>query len=254
MSGHSKWAQIKRQKGVADVRRGQAFTKLANAITIAVRQNGGIGDPAQNFKLRLAVEKAREANMPKENIQRAIEKGMGKGKGEEFVEVQYEGYGPAGVAIIVEAATDNKLRTNGEVKNTFDKNGGNLGTPGAVSYMFQQKGMVTVGKNGKSVDDVFLIAADAGAEDVEEAGEEIIIYTKPEELAKVRDAIAKELSVTSAELTRKPVVTVPIQTPEQVKQILSFTEKLEALDDVQKVYANFDIPEHLIDMQLTQSI
>lgn len=246
MSGHSKWSQIKRQKGVADIKRGQAFTKFANAITIAVRDSGGIGDIEKNFKLRLIVEKARAINMPKENIERAIERGQGKGKGGNLEDVVYEGFGPQGVAVIVEATSDNKLRTNGEVKNIFDKNGGNLGNPGTVSYQFQKKGQITVTKGEKTVDDIFMIAADSGAEDIEEAGDEVIIYTKPEELAKVRESLKGQLNATDAELTRKPTVTVSIDNKEGASKILSFIEKLEALDDIQKVYANFDIPDSII--------
>lgn len=248
MSGHSKWTQIKRQKGVTDIKRGQAFTKLANAITIAVREGGGITDPNQNFRLRLTIEKARTINMPKDNIERAIERGRGKGgMGEGFSEVVYEGFGPGGVALIVEAATDNKLRTTSEVKNLFDKNNANLGIPGAVSYMFQKKGLVTVSKDGKTLDDIFLIAADVGAEDVEDAADAVIIYTKFEDLMKVKDQLSKNgLKVLEAELTRKPVTTVSITDREAAQKTLSFIEKLESLDDVQKVYSNFDIPDTIM--------
>src|SRR5581483_4972547 len=203
MSGHSKWAQIKRQKGVADAKRGQAFTKLANAITITVRDGGGVSDPAQNFKLRLAIDKARVANMPKANIERAIERGIGKGTGgASFEEAIYEGFAPGQVAVIVECATDNKNRTNGEVAMIFNKNGGNLANPGAVSYLFEKKGLIVVDRGDKTIDDVFLIAADSGAEDVEEMGDEVYIYTRPEQLAKVRDfLIPSGLVIKSFELT-----------------------------------------------------
>lgn len=246
MSGHSKWAQIKRQKGVADIKKGQVFTKLANAITIAVRDSGGIGDPEKNFKLRLIIEKSRAVNMPKENIERAIEKGQGKGKGEELAEVVYEGFGPQGVSIIVEATTDNKLRTNSEVKNVLDKNGGHLGSQGSVSYQFEKKGQITVNKNGKTLDEIFFQAADAGAEDVEEIGDQVLIYTKPEELSMVKQKLTGQLSVTDAEITRKPFVVVSISDKSAAQKILSLMEKLEALDDVQKVYANFDIPDEIL--------
>lgn len=248
MSGHSKWAQIKRQKGAADIKRGQLFTKVSNAITIAVRQNGGVSDPEQNFKLRLVIEKARTINMPKENIERAIDKALGKGeKGEGLQEAVYEGFGPAGVAVIVEAVTDNKQRTSSEIKNIFDKSGGTLATPGAVSYQFQQKGFISIKKNGKTVDDIFLIAADLGAEDVEEAGEEVIVYTKPEDLSKVRNSLVSEgLTVSDSELTRKPIITTQINNSQDAQKVLLFMEKLEDLDDVQKVYANFDIPEQYL--------
>lgn len=250
MSGHSKWAQIKRQKGAADIKRGQTFTKIANAITIAVREGGGIGDPDSNFRLRLAIDKARSANMPKENIQRAIDRGKGPSTGSgssSLEEVVYEGFGPAGVAVMVETVTDNKQRTASEIKNIFDKSGGTLASLGAVSYQFAQKGLITVAKNGKTLDDIFMLAAEAGAEDVEEAGSEVLIYTKPDELSKIKESLAAEgLSIIEAELTRKAVTTVPISNREMAQKALSFMEKLEGLDDVQKVYANFDIPEELL--------
>lgn len=248
MSGHSKWAQIKRQKGVADVKRGQAFTKLANAITIAVRDGGGIGDPAQNFRLRLLTEKAKQINMPKTNVERAIERGQGKGGGEDFNQVVYEGFTPGGATFIIEAATDNKLRTNSEIKNIIEKNGGTMGNSGSVSYMYEQKGMITVAKNGKTSDDIFLIAADNGAEDVEDALDSVLVYTKPSELAKVKDAlIAAGLSIEEFELTRMPTTSVPITDKATASKILSFIEKIEEPDDVQKVFSNFDIPDNLIE-------
>lgn len=246
MSGHSKWAQIKRQKGVADIKRGQAFTKVANAITIAVRQGGGVSDPSQNFRLRLTIEKARFLNMPKENIERAVSRALGKQEGSVVEEVNLEGFGPGRVAVIVEAVTDNKQRTASEIKNLFDKNGAILTNKGAVSYQFEQKGLITVSKNGKSIDDVLLIAADCGAEDLEEVGDEVFLYTKPDELAKVKEKVSKTLPVVSAELTLRPMVTVPIKDREIATKLLSFIEKLESLDDVQKVYSNFDIPDEMI--------
>lgn len=241
MSGHSKWATIKRQKGVADQKRGQAFTKLANAITIAVKTGGGIGDPAQNIRLRLLVEKAREVNMPKNNIERAIERGTGMGEdGRSLEEAVYEGFAPGGTAVIVEAATDNKQRTIGDIKNIFDKAGGTLGQPGSVSYQFEQKGMIILQKkSGVSVDDVMLLAADAGAEDIEEVEDGIIVYTKVEDLAKVRESLTSQGQVIKdAELTRKPTVMQTVNNEEDAQKIISFLEKLEGLDDVQKVYTN----------------
>ncbi|MFH1833267.1 MAG: YebC/PmpR family DNA-binding transcriptional regulator [Candidatus Levyibacteriota bacterium] len=246
MSGHSKWAQIKRQKGVTDIKRGQIFTKLANAITIAVKQGGGIGDPSQNFRLRLLIEKARAVNMPKSNIDRAIQRAQGK-QAEQVENVTYEGFGPNGIAIIIEAVTDNKLRTTSEVKNLFDKNGANLGIPGSVSYMFQTKGLISVKKNEKTIDDIFLVAADLGAEDVEDVLKSAIIYTKPEELTKIKDALtAKGFIVEDFELARKPLTEIQITNKDTANKILAFIEKLEDLDEVQKVYSNFDIQESLI--------
>lgn len=174
MSGHSKWSTIKRQKGANDAKKGQQFTKLSIAITLAVKQGGGIGDPNMNPKLRLAVDAARNANMPKDNIERAIERASGK-NASEMTEVLYEGFGPGGISVIVEAITDNKQRTTPEIKSIFDKNGGTLGVQGSVGYQFEQKGQITVGKNGHSFDDVFLIAVEQGADDVEDIEEEFVI-------------------------------------------------------------------------------
>lgn len=242
MSGHSKWSQIKRQKGVADVKKGHAFTKIGLAITIAVKAGGGVTDPNQNFRLRLEVEKARAANMPKDNIERAIERGSGKGDKGELAEVVYEGFAPHGISVIVEAVTDNKQRTTPEVKSLFEKNGGTLGVPGAVAYQFQQMGLIIATKDGKSFDDIFLIAIDGGVVDVEEVGDEVFLYTDPAELAKVKDALKDSLHITSAELIRKPHNTVMIAEKEVADKVMQFIERLENHDDVQKVYANFDIP------------
>jgi len=237
MSGHSKWATIKRQKGANDVKRGALFTKLSKAITLAVTAGGGIGDPSQNFKLRLAVDAARSANMPKDTIERAIEKASGKGVAA-LEDVVYEGFGPGGVGIIVEAATDNKNRTTSEIQNAFNKNGGNMGSMGSVAHMFSQMGQIIVEKMGKSFDDILLEAADSGAEDAEDQDREVLIYTTPGNLGKVRDALSqKGFSLTSVELIRKPIMpfTVDDATAEKV---INLMERLEELDDVQKTYAN----------------
>ncbi len=230
MSGHSKWKQIKRQKGVADIKRAQAFTKISNAITIAVRKGGGVGE---------AIEKARGLNMPKENIERAIARAAGKQAGENIEEVVYEGFGPGKVAILVEAATDNKMRTTSEIKSIFDKNGAVLGASGSVSYQFETKGLITVLKT-YSIDDIFLKAADAGAEDVKEEGDKVFIYTKPEELGKVRDALLKDFPNPSYELVRQPAVLTKISDKETLDKLLSLIEKLEAIPDVLKVYTNHE--------------
>ncbi len=237
MSGHSKWSQIKRQKGINDTKRGATFTKISNAISIAVKQGGGIADPEQNFKLRLAIDAAKAVNMPKENIERAIVRASGKSE-QTMDEVVYEGFGPGGFAVIVEAATDNKNRTSAEVANIFNKNGGSMGQPGSVSYQFKQIGEIIVGKNNKSVDDIFLDAADAGAEDIEEGEEEVFILTNPTDLAKVREGLLqKGYAITSVEIIRKPSLTVEI-TDEALQKAFSFVEKFEEMDDVQKVYTN----------------
>lgn len=237
MSGHSKWAQIKRQKGVTDIKRGQAFTKIANAITLAVKEGGGVADPNQNFKLRLVVEKAREANMPKENIERAIERAFGKLAGDLQTAV-YEGFGPYRIAVMVETATDNKQRTLSDVKNIFDKEGGSLGQQGSVSYLFTQMGEVDVEKDNKSFDDILLLAAEGGAEDIEEEEDTFAIFTNSANLAKVRDFFAgKGFKIKSAELIRKPINKIQVD-EQQIERIGEFIQKLEDLNDVQKVYTN----------------
>lgn len=246
MSGHSKWSTIKRQKGANDAKRGQVFTKLSKAITIAVRQGGGSPDPDSNFKLRLAVEAARAVNMPKDNIERAIERASGK-LAVDLEEAMYEGFGPGGFSVIVEALTDNKVRTVSEVKNIFNKNGGSMGAQGSVMYQFEKKGVITVDKNGKSLDDIFMTGVDNGADDIEDADTEVLLFTKPEDVAKVKDALSTQgLEVKAAEITFRPVVNSQITTKEDAEKAMSFLEKLDSLDDVQKVYANFDIPDELM--------
>lgn len=242
MSGHSKWATIKRAKGAADAKRGLAFTKLSNAITIAVRAGGGIADPTQNFKLRLAVEAARAANMPKENIERAINRAAVKGEGV-LEEVTYEGFAPSGVAIIVEAATDNPQRTSAEIKNIFNKSNASFGQPGSVSYLFKQVGKIIVVKEGKAFDDIFALAVESGAEDIEEGVEDrCIIYTDPTSLSKVKDMLLGiGLKVEDVGLVRKPINVLPVSDPAKKQQILDFMHKLEEMDDVQKVYSNISL-------------
>ncbi|RJR25476.1 YebC/PmpR family DNA-binding transcriptional regulator [Candidatus Microgenomates bacterium] len=246
MSGHSKWATIHRQKEVSDQKRGQVFTKISNAIIIAVRESGGITDPNHNFKLRLVLEKARAANMPKDNVQRAIDRAAGKGEGDGFTEVTYEGYGPGGVGILVETATDNKQRTVQEVKNIFDKAGGSVASPGSVAFNFEKKGLITVeAKEGK--DELILRLIDIGAEDVEEAGELLEIYVHPDNLMVFKDKLTAEgIEPKSVELVMKPVNMMPINDTKTAQQVMGLIEKLESLDDVQKVYANFDFPEEML--------
>jgi YebC/PmpR family DNA-binding regulatory protein len=247
MSGHSKWATIKRAKGANDAKRGQLFTKLSSAITIAIKQGGGSADPDSNFRLRLAIEAARSANMPKDNIDRAIQRASGK-QAETLEEATYEGFGPGGFSVVVEAFTDNKLRTVSEVKNIFNKSGGNMGAQGSVMYQFEKKGVITVAKNGMSLDDIFLVAADNGVDDIEEAGDEVLLYTKPDEVTKIKDTVSEGgLDIKTFELTFRPVVNNPITDKASAEKALSFIDKLESLDDVQKVYANFDIPDELIE-------
>jgi YebC/PmpR family DNA-binding regulatory protein len=246
MSGHSKWATIKRAKGVKDAKRGAAFTKLSKAISIAVKQGGGVTDPGGNFRLRLAIEAARAASMPKDNIDRAIQKGSNKNEAD-LEEAMYEGFGPGGFSVIVETVTDNKLRTVSEVKNIFNKNGGNMGAQGSVMYQFEKKGVVTVEKNGKTLDEIFMVAVDSGADDVEDASDEVMVFTQPEDVAKVRDGLADQrITVKAIELILRPVVINDITDASQAERAMEFLDKLESLDDVQKVYANFDIPDELI--------
>lgn len=246
MSGHSKWSTIKRQKGAADAKRGQVFTKLAMGITIAVREGGG-GDPASNFKLRVVMDQARAANMPKENIQRAIDRGLGKGGGGQLDSVVYEGYGPGKVALIVEAATDNKNRTTGEVKSTIEKSGGSFVSPGTVSWMFTDEGVITVPKSGKTMDEFLDLAIEAGAEDVADSGDVVEIYTKPNTLESVKKVLEeKGVIVESAEISKKPTTTVEINNSDIAKRILDLMNRLEDMDDVVMVHANFDIQDNVI--------
>lgn len=238
MSGHSKWSTIKRQKGLNDKKRGATFTKLSNAITLAVKQGGGTSDPEQNFRLRLAMDSARSSNMPKENVQRAIKRAQGKDMGE-ITEIIYEGFAPGGVSVMVEAATDNHLRTTGDVKNIFSKHGGSFGQPGSVAYQFKQIGRIIVEKNGKSFDDIFAVALDSGAEDIHEMGEEVYIDTISTDLAKVRKELSlTDLKIVSVELIREPIMGMEINDETALSKVDNFVSLLEELDDVQKVYTN----------------
>lgn len=246
MSGHSKWATIHRQKEVADQKRGQIFTKIANAIIIAVREGAGITDPESNFKLRLAIEKARSVNMPKENIQRAIDRAAGKAGEGGIEEVVYEGYGPAGVGIIVEAATDNKQRTVQEVKNIFDKSGGSLASPGAVSYNFKKIGTLILPVQGEK-DELILKVIDLGAEDVEEEDALLLIHVSPEKLMSLRAKLVEAgFSPQSVEIEMQPITVIQLTEVKVANQVIALVDKLEALDDVQKVYANFAVPEEIM--------
>jgi YebC/PmpR family DNA-binding regulatory protein len=247
MSGHSKWATIKRAKGANDAKRGQLFTKLSKAISIAVRQGGGTADPNMNFKLRLAIEAARNANMPKDNIDRAIQRATGA-QAEQLDEVLYEGFGPGGFSVVVEGLTNNKVRTVAEVKSIFNKNGGSMGAQGSVMYQFDKKAVITVDKGDKTLDDIFMIAADHGVDDIEDANTQVILFTKPDDLAKVRDALQSEgLNIKGAEFTFRPVVISPITSKADADRALNFIEKLEDNEDIQNVYANFDIPDELVE-------
>jgi YebC/PmpR family DNA-binding regulatory protein len=237
MSGHSKWSTIKRQKGAADIKRGNLFTKLSNAITAAVRQGGGIAAPESNFKLRLAVDRAQAANMPKDNIERAILRAQGK-QGAELEELLYEGFGPGGAALMIEAVTDNKQRTVSEVKNVLEKNGGILGNPGSVSYLFNKKGVIIAAKSGISSDELLARGIAAGAEDMEEESERVIYYTDPARLSSAKSELEKRgTEVISADTVFEPSSFIS-QNQETQAQTLNLIERLEELDDVQKIYTN----------------
>lgn len=242
MSGHSKWATIKRQKAVTDSKRGALFTKLGNNIAIAAR---GGADPDTNFTLRLAVDKARAANMPTANIQRSIDRGSGKLGGDQIQEVLYEGYGPGGVAILVECATDNLNRTYPEVKLAFSKHGGNIAEKGAVAFQFERKGMIRVKGKG---DDLLLAAIDAGADDVQEEDDDgSIIYTDPKKLAEVRNNLQKaDVEIEEAELTFIPKQITTITDENTAGKIIRLMDALDDNEDVTATHVNFDIPEELL--------
>lgn len=242
MAGHSKWAKIHRGKAVEDAKRGAIFTKLGNAIAIAARAGS---DPDMNFSLRLAIDKAKQANMPAANIQRAIDRGSGKLGGEQIQEVMYEGYGPGGAAILVECATDNINRTYPDVKLAFSKHGGNIAEKGAVAFQFDRKGVIVVKGEGE---DLLLEILDAGAEDAEEDGDgEITIYTDQKELAKVRDALqSKKIKIEEAELSYIPQNTVMIDEASTAGKLSRLMDALESLDDVSKTHVNFDVSEEIL--------
>lgn len=240
MSGHSKWSTIKRQKGAKDAARGAQFTKLGNAIAVAARSGT---DPELNFTLRLAIDKAKAANMPAANIQRSIDRVKDKSAAQ-LQDVTYEGYGPGGVAIIVECATDNINRTLPEVRTAFTKHGGNMAEKGAVAFQFTQKGMIRIKGSG---DDLMLQALDAGAEDMREEDDESVVYTAPSELAKVRDNLKEQgIEITEAELTYEPNNVVEITDKDTAGKILRLMDALDELDDVVSTHTNFDIPEELM--------
>ncbi len=241
MSGHSKWAKIHRGKAIEDAKRGAIFTKYGNNIAVAARAGA---DPEMNFSLRLAIDKAKAANMPAANIQRAVDRGSGKLGGAQIQEVMYEGYGPGGTAILVECATDNLNRTYPDVKLAFSKHGGSIAEKGAVAFQFERKGMITVDGTGE---DLLLEVLDAGAEDAVEDDGELIVYTDPKQLAHVRDNLKeKGTAITEAELTYVPKNTIEVTDDSTAMKITRLMDALEGLDDVSNTHVNFEIPEELI--------
>ena len=245
MSGHSKWHSIKHQKGVADARRGQLFTKLTREIIVAAREGGS--NPEMNFRLRLAVQKARDNNMPMDNIDRAIKKGSGELEGGGLVEVVLQGYGPSGTAILVNALTDNRNRTIQEVRSTFTRHGGNLGESGCVSWLFDSKGVVTIKAENLDADEVALSAIDSGAEDVKVENDYVEVYTTPENLETVRTALEQQnLSIDASELLMVPKSLVQLD-DKAATQALKLLDKLEDIDEVQNVSSNADIPDSILE-------
>ena len=245
MSGHSKWSTIKRKKGANDARRGQMFTKLIKEITIAARSGGG--DPAGNPRLRSAILAAKAENMPKDNIDRAIKKGTGELDGAVYEEILYEGYGPGGVAILVEAMTDNKNRTVADIRHFFTKSGGNLGESNCVAWMFDQKGSIAVDKEGMSEEELMELALEAGAEDVVEDGDGFQILTAPEDFNDVVETLERTVRFNEAGLARIPKNTIAVAEEKTAQSLLRLLENLEDHDDVQKVSANFDISDDIMD-------
>jgi YebC/PmpR family DNA-binding regulatory protein len=247
VSGHSKWSSIKHKKGAADAKRGKLFSKLSRAIIVAAKEGGG--DPTNNLALQNAIEKAKSYSMPKDNIDRAIAKGSGAdADADAFETIVYEGYGPEGVAVIVEALTDNRNRTAADVRHLFAKNGGNLGATGAVAWQFDRRGVVVVPADGVDDEELLLVAADGGADDIELDGDVFQVTSAPESLSSVRGAIeAAGFTVDSAELQLVPKTTVAVDDEAKARQVMRLIDELEDNDDVQEVFANFDIPEQVLE-------
>jgi len=243
MSGHSKWASIKHKKAATDAKRGKAFTTVANMITIAAKEGGG--DSTMNFKLRLAIDKAKAANMPSSNIDRAIKRGTGEGGGGQVEELKYEGYGADGVAILIDTVTDNKNRTSSEVRSTLTKNGGRMADAGAVAWVFDQQGQIVALDLS---DEAQLTAIDAGADDVDMEDGKLFIYSPVNSIKKIKDSLGEAgVKVESAEITYKPKNYVKVESKEKAEKLMKLIDALESLDDVTSVYANFDIPDDILE-------
>ena len=246
MSGHSKWANIKRRKGAVDAERAKAFTKISREIIVAVQQGGP--DPDGNFRLKLMIQKAKAANMPTDNINRCIQKAAGNTEESKMDEIVYEGYGPAGTAILLEIMTDNRNRTASEIRYLFSRNGGNLGETGCVAWMFDRIGRIVIPMEGKDEDDVMMTAMDAGAEDVSFEDGNCEVVTLPENLEEVRVALSEAgLEMTEVEVTRVPKNTVAVEDVEQARQVLKLYDALDEYDDVQNAYSNFEISDEILE-------
>lgn len=245
MSGHSKWSKVKHQKAGEDARRGQLFTKLSREITVATRQGGP--DPDSNVRLRLAIQKAKESNVPTDNIDRAIKRAAGLNDGADLEEIVYEGYGPGGTAVMVEVTTDNRNRAAADIRAAFNRAGGNMGESGCVAWLFEPRGVIEVEANGHDPDELAMQAIDAGADDVQPEDGAVEIYTQPSALEKVRKALeALEVPIASAESTMLPTTTVSTDDETAIK-VLRLVERLEELDDVAKVYTNLEIPDSVLE-------
>lgn len=245
MSGHSKWSSIKHKKAATDAKRGQAFTKVIKEITVAARSGGG--DPTSNARLRTAIASAKAVNMPQDNVTRAIKKGTGELPGISYEEFMYEGYGPGGAAIMIEIMTDNKNRTVADIRHIFSKHNGNLGEAGCVAWMFNKKGLIVIDSDKVDEDKLMEIALNAGAEDMQKNDDVFEITTLPEDLETVREAVEKEgIEISLAEVSRIPQTTVKLE-GKHAEQMLKLMEKLEDHDDVQNVFANFDIPDEVME-------
>lgn len=246
MSGHSKWSQIKRQKHAGDQKRGLIFSKLSNAITLAVKQGGAITDPASNFHLRLMIDRAKEANMPKENIERAIERGTAAGIGS-LEEILLEGYGPGGIAVLVEGATDNRLRTAQSVKMLFERSGGSIAGRGSVTYLFTKQGLITIAKDQHTSDDILTAIIEAGAVDAEESEGIISVYTEPTKAHQIKESLRKgQFKIKDVEIIFHPNTPIPITNTGLAEKIIEFTAVLEDCDDVQKVFTNAEISDAVL--------
>jgi len=245
MSGHSRWSQIKRKKGKTDVQRGKLFSKILREITVAAR-NGG-GDPKANMRLKAAMESAKEANMPQDNIKRAIQKGTGELPGESYEEIAYEGYAPGGVALLIQVLTDNRNRTGPEIRHVFEKHGGNMGSSGAVAWMFERKGIIQVDSSKIGEDDLLGKALDAGATDMRQIEKAFEITTAPAEMDTVREALQRAgVPVLEGQVIFAPQSTVRVE-GKDATSVVRLIEALEELDDVQSVYANYDIPDEVLE-------